>query len=134
MNSSAKNFEIFLLLNSLKKNFENLLPPISLEKKSNSENSKKQFLPPQKNKRGEHPNNFSRKIWHDLSLLSFCENSRISPRHLQLAVRNDEELNQLMGGVTIENGEVLVNIHAVLLPKANRRLRNPKVLIFLCDF
>ena len=43
--------------------------------------------------------------------------SRISPRHLQLAVRNDEELNRLMGGVTIAQGGVLPNIHAVLLPR-----------------
>ena len=43
--------------------------------------------------------------------------SRIVPRHIQLAVRNDEELNKLMGGVTIASGGVLPNIHAVLLPK-----------------
>ena len=43
--------------------------------------------------------------------------TRISPRHLQLAVRNDEELNKLMAGVTISQGGVLPNIHAVLLPK-----------------
>ena len=43
--------------------------------------------------------------------------SRISPRHLQLAVRNDEELNKLMGGVTIAQGGVLPNIHAIFLPK-----------------
>ena len=43
--------------------------------------------------------------------------TRITPRHLQLAVRNDEELNKLMAGVTISNGGVLPNIHAVLLPK-----------------
>ena len=61
--------------------------------------------------------------------------SRINPRHLQLAVRNDEELNkvghslesalillqsnpfQLLSGVTIAQGGVLPNIHAVLLPK-----------------
>merc|ERR1712217_640694 len=42
---------------------------------------------------------------------------RIIPRHIQLAVRNDEELNKLMSGVTIANGGVLPNIHAVLLPK-----------------
>ena len=43
--------------------------------------------------------------------------TRINPRHLQLAVRNDEELNKLMGGVTIAGGGVLPNIHAVLLPQ-----------------
>ena len=43
--------------------------------------------------------------------------SRIVPRHIQLAVRNDEELSKLMGGVTIAAGGVLPNIHAVLLPK-----------------
>merc|ERR1712110_619686 len=42
---------------------------------------------------------------------------RIVPRHIQLAVRNDEELNKLMSGVTIASGGVLPNIHAVLLPK-----------------
>jgi histone H2A len=43
--------------------------------------------------------------------------SRISPRHLQLAVRNDEELNKLLAGVTIAQGGVLPNINAMLLPK-----------------
>ena len=42
---------------------------------------------------------------------------RIIPRHIQLAVRNDEELNKLMGGVTIAAGGVLPNVHAVLLKK-----------------
>jgi histone H2A len=42
---------------------------------------------------------------------------RIIPRHIQLAVRNDEELNKLLGGVTIASGGVLPNIHTVLLPK-----------------
>ena len=43
--------------------------------------------------------------------------SRIIPRHVQLAVRNDEELNKLLAGVTIAAGGVLPNIHSVLLPK-----------------
>jgi len=43
--------------------------------------------------------------------------TRINPRHIQLAVRNDEELNQLLGGVTIASGGVLPNIHPNLLPK-----------------
>jgi histone H2A len=46
--------------------------------------------------------------------------SRIVPRHLQLAVRNDEELNKLLGSVTIAAGGVLPNIHAVLLPKKSK--------------
>ncbi|MBN3273981.1 H2AX protein, partial [Polyodon spathula] len=33
--------------------------------------------------------------------------TRIIPRHLQLAVRNDEELNKPMGGATIAQGGVL---------------------------
>lgn len=47
--------------------------------------------------------------------------SRIVPRHIQLAVRNDEELSKLMGGVTIAGGGVLPNIHAVLLPKVSKQ-------------
>ena len=47
--------------------------------------------------------------------------SRIVPRHITLAVKNDEELNKLLGGVTIASGGVLPNIHAVLLPKKSAK-------------
>ncbi|GAU95486.1 hypothetical protein RvY_07097 [Ramazzottius varieornatus] len=43
--------------------------------------------------------------------------SRIIPRHLQLAIRNDEELNKLLFGVTIAQGGVLPYIARTLLPK-----------------
>ena len=43
--------------------------------------------------------------------------TRIVPRHIQLAVRNDEELSKLLGAVTIANGGVMPNIHNLLLPK-----------------
>jgi len=47
--------------------------------------------------------------------------SRITPRHIQLAVRNDEELNRLLGGVTVASGGVIPNIHAVLVPVKKSR-------------
>ncbi|KAJ0908700.1 putative transcription factor Hap3/NF-YB family [Helianthus annuus] len=43
--------------------------------------------------------------------------NRIIPRHVLLAVRNDEELGKLLAGVTIAHGGVLPNINPVLLPK-----------------
>jgi histone H2A len=42
--------------------------------------------------------------------------TRIIPRHIQLAVRNDEELNKLMANTTIASGGVLPNINTSLLP------------------
>ena len=56
---------------------------------------------------------------------------RVLPRHIQLAVRNDEELNKLLGKVTIASGGVLPNIHSVLLPakteKSAEAPKSPKV-------
>ena len=47
--------------------------------------------------------------------------SRVVPRHIQLAIRNDEELSKLLGTVTIAAGGVLPNIHSVLLPKTSKK-------------
>ena len=44
--------------------------------------------------------------------------TRIGPRHIQLAVRNDEELSKFFSGITIASGGVLPHIQNVLLPKA----------------
>ena len=46
---------------------------------------------------------------------------RITPRHIQLAVKNDEELNKYLGRATIASGGVLPNIHTVLLKKKNEK-------------
>ena len=43
--------------------------------------------------------------------------SRVVPRHIQLAIRNDEELAKLMKDVTIASGGVLPHIHVQLLKK-----------------
>jgi histone H2A len=42
---------------------------------------------------------------------------RIIPRHIQLAIRNDEELNKLLSDAIIASGGVLPNIHSLLLPE-----------------
>lgn len=46
--------------------------------------------------------------------------TRIAPRHILLAVRNDEELNVLLAGVTFSEGGVIPNIQASLLPKKTK--------------
>lgn len=41
----------------------------------------------------------------------------IIPRHMQLAIRNDEELMRLLGSATLSRGGVMPGINPVLLPK-----------------
>ena len=40
---------------------------------------------------------------------------RISPRNIQLAVKNDEEFNKVLGKATIASGGVVPNVHAALI-------------------
>lgn len=43
--------------------------------------------------------------------------SRLVPRHLVFAIKQDEELSRMLNGVTISQGGILPGINAVLLPK-----------------
>ncbi len=70
----------------------------------------------------------------------YHKKTNINPRHLQLAVGDDEALNEMLGKHHIIGGGVMPNIHAVLLPdkkkkkkqqsarrkKAKKRSRKPK--------
>ena len=46
--------------------------------------------------------------------------TRIIPRHIQLAIKNDEELNKFVETATISAGGVMPNVHAVLLKKSTK--------------
>ncbi|CAN9511415.1 unnamed protein product [Ophioblennius macclurei] len=46
---------------------------------------------------------------------------RIGSRHILLAVKNDEELSDLLAGVTISEGGVVPNIHESLIPKKDKK-------------
>jgi histone H2A len=46
---------------------------------------------------------------------------RITPRHIQLAIRNDDELSHLCRKVTLPEAGVIPNIHsALLVPKGKK--------------
>lgn len=45
---------------------------------------------------------------------------RITPRHIMMSVKNDDELNQLFSNVIIPGSGVLPNINQVLLPKQSK--------------
>lgn len=44
------------------------------------------------------------------------QKKRINPRHIQIAIQNDEEMKKLLQNVTIAGGGVQPHIHPVLLP------------------
>ncbi|KAG6426863.1 hypothetical protein SASPL_111098 [Salvia splendens] len=44
--------------------------------------------------------------------------SRIKPRHIELAIRNDEDLSKLLGDVTIPGSGKKIHFHEALLPKS----------------
>ncbi|KAJ7237925.1 histone H2A [Mycena rebaudengoi] len=52
-----------------------------------------------------------------------CDNKkhRIMPHHLQLAIRNDEELGKLLGSVVISQGGVVPHIDPSQLPTETRQ-------------
>ena len=48
------------------------------------------------------------------------QKTRIIPRHLQFAIRNDEELNKLGFVWVVAQGGVLPNIQSIFLPKKSK--------------
>ena len=55
--------------------------------------------------------------------------TRITPRHIQLAIRFDKDLYQFLRVVTIPNGGVIQKIHKILLPNNNSNTSKVVVLV-----
>uniref|UniRef100_A0A3Q7GDM1 Histone H2A n=1 Tax=Solanum lycopersicum TaxID=4081 RepID=A0A3Q7GDM1_SOLLC len=53
--------------------------------------------------------------------------TRITQRHIQLAIRFDKELYQFLRNLTIPNGGVIQKIHKILLP--NNKSNTSKVVV-----
>lgn len=64
----------------------------------------------------------------DLAATAALDNKkkRISPRHITMAIKKDEELDELLKGVTIAQGGVMPNINPVLLPKLTSKPQKNK--------
>ena len=56
--------------------------------------------------------------------------TRIIPRHLQLVIRNDDEVNKLLSAVTIAQGGVLLKIQSVLLPKKLDQIKSESIKVY----
>ena len=61
--------------------------------------------------------------WLELAcdFVRYKNQDHIIPRHLQLAILDDKELNELLSGVTITQGGVLPNIQAALRPEKTEK-------------
>ena len=46
---------------------------------------------------------------------------RIKPRHIQLAIRQDEEINKMFANILISDGGVMPNISDFLFPKKGKK-------------
>ncbi|NXW88540.1 H2A1F protein, partial [Alopecoenas beccarii] len=60
--------------------------------------------------------------------------ARVTPRHIQLAMRNDDELNESFSRVIIAEGGVLPNVLPELLPKKTTALKRPHRYVQLQEF
>lgn len=54
-------------------------------------------------------------------------NYRLLPRHIMLAVRNDQELDKLLKNVTFATSGVVPHIESILLPKKSTSAKKKPV-------